>query len=89
MLERPGAEPQLHVQSLVSGGTRKAGEEGTTETVETVALLGGRRVWTGGRVQFAIARASQRELVVEVRRGGRPCTSPVVKLLEKEGYQGW
>jgi hypothetical protein len=60
VVERPGAEPQLHVKSLVSGG----------DDTGTVALLGGRKVWAGGAVRFALARATQRELVVEVRRAG-------------------
>ena len=68
---RPGAEPELHAKSLVAGG----GED------SSVALLGGQSVWKGGEVRFALPRAAERELVVEVRRGGRPCAAPAVSLV--------
>ena len=70
VVQRPGAEPELHAKSLVA-----------SEEDGAVALLGGRRVWKGGEVLFALPRAEERELVVEVRRGGLPCAAPVVSLV--------
>eukprot|EP01052_Picozoa_sp_SAG31_P027451 SAG31_NODE_2572_length_5459_cov_3.008396_3_plen_156_part_00 len=64
-----GGQPQLHAKSLAGDGDGG------------VALLGGQSVWEDGEVLFALPRAVERDLVVEVRRAGRPCTTPVVSLV--------
>jgi hypothetical protein len=70
-LARPGAEPELHAKSLVAGDDDNV----------AVELLDGQRVWRGSEVLFVLPRATERELVVEVRRSGRPCAVPVVSLV--------
>jgi hypothetical protein len=64
---RRGDGTQLHVKDAGS--------------LNGVSVLGDRRVWGGGEVRFALERCREREVVVEVRRGGRPCTQPVVELV--------
>ena len=69
---------ELHVKRVGDA----AGSSGSGD--DLVSLVGGRKTWRGGQIRFALARAEEREVFVEVRRSGRPCTEPRVELVSDD-----